>query len=493
MELPNKSEQIWRIGISQRLSGLRWKSLFTETRNQIFLCYVGLMILFVGIAVPSIYYALFREIDRRVALDLADEIEEFNDALGKQPPESVPQMQRLMEDYLVNELVEDDQYVIFIVDEQLYVFEPDPLPTVMQVGSPLMEEWRLLKQATQAEQAAGNSRVGKVLYRTEPIFIDSQVRGMFIIARTTSGERAEIARIARTVMVMMLAILLLAAMIAWLISARILQPLRSLAATARSISESDLSQRIAVHGSGELAEVTTTFNDMMDRLQVAFTSQQAFIRDASHELKTPITIIQGHLELMGEDPVEQRETLALVHDELDRMNRFVNDMLILAKAERPDFIQPEALDLETLTNEIYKKTQVIAQCDFRLSQVGQGKVWIDSQRVTQAIIHLVENANQHTPQNGRITLGSSRSQHHVRFWVTDTGRGISPQDQNRIFERFARATNQMRSSEGAGLGLTIVNAIAEALGGRVELQSRPGKGSTFMLVLPLRSPKRALQ
>ncbi|NER84591.1 MAG: HAMP domain-containing histidine kinase, partial [Leptolyngbya sp. SIO1D8] len=320
----------------------------------------------------------------------------------------------------------------------------------------------------------------------EPITLDSQVRGLFVIARSTSGQRAEVDRIIRTVLLVMLVILILAAVIAWWISARILRPLRSLSSTARSISESDLSQRIAVRGTGELAEVAATFNDMMDRLQVAFTSQQAFIRDASHELRTPITIIQGHLELLEEAPEEQQETLEIVYDELNRMNRFVGDMLTLTKAEQPDFIQPEALDLRTLTEEIYRKAKVIVQCDCELAQSGHGTVWLDRQRITQAVINLIENANQHTPETGLITLGSSKNHRHVWFWVTDTGKGISPQDQSRIFERFARTTDQVRKSEGAGLGLSIVNAIARTSGGHIELQSALGRGSTFTIVLPLR-------
>ncbi|MEO0488146.1 MAG: ATP-binding protein [Cyanobacteria bacterium J06659_2] len=473
--------------VIQRLNHARWQPFVAETRNQILLCYIGLMVLFVGVALPCIYYILFREVDRRVEVDLIDEVREFQDALREQPLQTVSQMQRLMVDYIRDELVEDDQYLIFMVNGQPYAFEPDPLPIVMQAGSPLMEEWRLLEQQTQGDWMTTDPQMGKLLYAVEPILVDGQVRGLFIIARSTSAERAEIDRIVRTVLLIMLLLLLLAALVAWWLSARILQPLRSLSSTARSISETDLSQRIPVRGTGELAEVATTFNDMMDRLQLAFTSQQDFIRDASHELRTPITIVQGHLELMGDDPEEQREVLELVLDELDRMNRFVKDMLMLAKADRPDFIEPEALDLEKLTGEIYDKAKVITQCHCKLSQSGHGTVWLDRQRITQAMVNLVENANQHTPKAGQITLGSSRNHQYVRFWVTDTGKGISPQDQTRIFERFARVTSEFRQSEGAGLGLPIVHAIAQASGGRVELQSALGQGSTFMLVFPLRS------
>lgn len=125
--------------------------------------------------------------------------------------------------------------------------------------------------------------------------------------------------------------------LAWLAAGRVLAPLRAITTTAHAISEADLNQRLPVQGKGELAELAMTFNEMMDRLEAAFVSQREFFNDAGHELRTPITIVRGHLELMGDDPQEQQETLALVIGELDRMSRMVDDMILLAKAERLDF------------------------------------------------------------------------------------------------------------------------------------------------------------
>lgn len=134
----------------------------------------------------------------------------------------------------------------------------------------------------------------------------------------------------------MFAIVVIAAIgaaIAWVAVGKVLDPLRLLTKTARSITESDLSQRIVVTGSDEIAELAKTFNQMLDRLDAAFSSQRDFINDASHELRTPITIIRGYLELLGDDPKERRETSEIVNDELERMSRFIDDLLLLAKAE----------------------------------------------------------------------------------------------------------------------------------------------------------------
>jgi signal transduction histidine kinase len=231
---------------------------------------------------------------------------------------------------------------------------------------------------------------------------------------------------------------------------------------------------------------------MLDRLQVAFSSQRDFINDAGHELRTPITIIQGHLELLSDDPDDRKDTIALVMDELDRMNRFVNDLLLLAKSEQPDFLAIETLEVSLLTDELFTKATALGPRNWCLENKGVGQMIGDRQRITQAVMNLAQNATQNTTNRDTIALGSALTKDEVRFWVRDTGKGIALADQKRIFDRFARASDSRRCSEGAGLGLAIVQAIATAHGGRVEVLSQPGGGSTFTLVLPLEPPQESL-
>ena len=171
-----------------------------------------------------------------------------------------------------------------------------------------------------------------------------------------------------------LAVLLIASALAWVIAGRVLAPLRTLRTTAQAITESDLTRRIDVHGDDEIAELGRTFNAMLDRLEAAFASQRAFVSDAGHELRTPITIVRGHLELLGDDPLEREETIALVTDELDRMARFVEDLLLLAKAEQGDFLHVAPLDLDVLTDELYNKATALADRDWRLAGSGTGRL-----------------------------------------------------------------------------------------------------------------------
>jgi signal transduction histidine kinase len=227
---------------------------------------------------------------------------------------------------------------------------------------------------------------------------------------------------------------------------------------------------------------------MLERLEEAFASQKAFISDAGHELRTPITIIRGHLDVMGDDPQDRRETLELVGDELDRMGRLVNDLLLLAKATRPDFLQPETVDLEDLTRELFTKASALAERDWRLAAIGTGRIVADRQRLTQALMNLSQNAVTHTHDGDAVELGSDLENGNVRLWVRDTGPGVPEHDQARIFERFVRL-DRSPSGEGTGLGLAITQAVAEAHGGRVELDSRPGDGARFTVTIPTEPPQ----
>ena len=273
----------------------------------------------------------------------------------------------------------------------------------------------------------------------------------------------------------------------WIAAGKVLTPIQSLIKTARSISDNDLSQRIPIQGQGEMAELATTFNHMMDSLEASFISQRQFINDAGHELRTPITIIRGHLELLDDDPQERDATISLVLDELDRMTRFVEDLIFLAKAERREFLELGTIDIEQLTEELYSKAQGLASRKWKLEAKASGSMIGDRQRITQAIMNLAVNAVQHTTVSDTINLGSSLKKGYVSFWVRDTGEGIALEDQKRIFQRFARATNSRRRSEGAGLGLSIVQAIAQSHSGKVELYSQIGIGSTYTLTLPLKA------
>lgn len=223
---------------------------------------------------------------------------------------------------------------------------------------------------------------------------------------------------------------------------------------------------------------------MLDRLEASFAGQRQFLDDAAHELRTPLTVIRGNIELAdAHDPLDIEATNEIVLDELDRMQRLVDDLLLLARAERPDFIQPYAVPLSEVATEARQRAEHLGPRDWRL--VIDSDVWVDAdrQRLLQSLLQLAANAVRHTSENDVITIGASRTPAGPSLWVEDSGEGIAPEDQQRIFERFSRLPGATRDS-GTGLGLTIVQAIADGHGGTVELESELGVGSRFTIVLP---------
>ena len=480
-------------------SKLRRIRFLREARTTIMLWYIFLMILFVAVAIPTIRQRLFNRVDSRVQGYLMEEVEEFQAVLLEELLESTlsakgsidskasktNRLSDIFSEFIAQEVTEDDNYLIAIVDGEFYKSSSRALPKIIQPGSELMNYWQALEEETQGEKVVDDPEVGSILYEALPIKTRQETLGVFIVAHATAGERKEALEALNVIIEVKILILSLALFVAWLAAGRILAPLNLLTKTVKSIDESDLSQRIPIQGEGEIAELGSTFNEMMDRLETSFATQRNFLNDAGHELRTPITIIRGHLELMGDEPHEKAETVNLVMDELDRMNRLVDDLVLLAKAERPDFLQLETVDISLLTEEIFSKARTLAPRTWTLDNIARGKILVDRQRLTQAMINLSQNATQYTVNESLIAIGSNLTRERVEFWVRDTGEGIAENEQSRIFERFARASNTRRRSEGAGLGLSIVKAIAEAHGGYVRLQSHLGIGSTFIIVLPL--------
>ena len=330
----------------------------------------------------------------------------------------------------------------------------------------------------------------RIRYIAVPVLIDGQPRGDFVVAIDLTSELDEVNSALQVAAGVALGVLVLASLLAWVVAGRVLAPLRQLRDTAQSITDTDLGRRIAVRGDDELADLARTFNAMLDRLEDAFGSQKAFISDAGHELRTPITIVRGHLELLEDDDPEEREaTVELVTDELDRMSRLVNDLLLLAKAQRPDFLQPETLDAADLTEELFAKASSLAPRDWRLAGTADGRIVADRQRITQAVMNLSQNAVNHTAEGDAIELGSKRVGYEVDLWVRDTGPGVAAHDRERVFERFARASNDGKHHEGSGLGLAITRAIAQAHGGDVELDSLVTDGARFVVTIPIEPPQ----
>uniref|UniRef100_A0A832H4G6 histidine kinase n=1 Tax=Oscillatoriales cyanobacterium SpSt-402 TaxID=2282168 RepID=A0A832H4G6_9CYAN len=373
------------------------------------------------------------------------------------------------------------EYIITLTNDRVYSAKPDLPPNLLEQHPELVEKW---VQVTGEHRQHIDTWGRRLYYVTAPVtWKATNETGTIVVLNDSTAEYQTVQSAIGLVMQVTFGLLLIFFLIAWFTAGRVLYPLRLLTKMAHSITGSDMTQRIPVQGKDEIAELTTTVNEMLDRLQAAFDSQKEFLKDASHELRTPITVIQGHLEMLKYHP-QKEATIALVMDELERMSRLVHDLLLLAKAERSDFLRMKPEELDWLTEEIYLKAKGLAERDWRLESKGLSPITVDRQRLTQAMMNLVQNAIRHTQPGDTITLGSSIKGDYAYLWVRDTGEGIAPDDQKRIFERFVRATGDLHS-EGYGLGLSIVAAIAQSHGGRVQIVSQVGHGSSFTIILPL--------
>lgn len=278
----------------------------------------------------------------------------------------------------------------------------------------------------------------------------------------------------------------LVATLAWFGVGRLLRPIAELRHATEAIDENDLTTRVKVRGRNDLSALATTFNRMLDRVQASVESQRRLLDDVGHELRTPITVVRGHLELTDpNDPNEVRETRDLTIEELDRMGGLIEDMIELARTGRPEYLSPEPTDVAALTRQVFVKAQALGQRDWRLGEVAAATAVLDPRRITQAWLQLADNAIKYSDVGSQVTLSSWLDGDDVVLAIVDHGIGISPEDIERVRARFSRADAAASRASGSGLGLNIVDGIVAAHGGRLGIESALGVGSRFTMWLPL--------
>jgi two-component system, OmpR family, sensor kinase len=285
---------------------------------------------------------------------------------------------------------------------------------------------------------------------------------------------------------------------AYLLAQAALSPVEAVVSSARQMTEGDLSRRLPVaHPKDEIGRLATTINALLARLEAAFarreealSRQRRFAADSSHELRTPLTSISGYAQMLEEwglrDPQTAREGVAAILRESERMQRLVEGLLALTRGDEGAPLEIEHHDLAAVAEEAARTARTAADgkvtVEYRPSQRPVDAPF-DRDRIMQVASILLDNALKYTPEGGRVTVRVRESDGWDALEVSDTGIGI-PEDQlPLIFERFYRADSS-RTTGGAGLGLSIARQIAEAHGGRIEVESTPGEGSTFTLLLP---------
>ena len=275
----------------------------------------------------------------------------------------------------------------------------------------------------------------------------------------------------------------------WLRSDRVRERMAQIAASARAISQQgDLATRLPEGGEEEeVASLAATLNGMLGRLEASYERERRLIDEISHELRTPITIVRGHLEVLqlGRADPELAETVEVVVDELARMARLIEDTTTLAKAGDPGFLRLGTVTLDRFLADVAGKAAPLVGDRVQVAAAAAGTagatVAADQQRLTQALVKLVVNAGRHGDGDGPIELRAVSEPDAWRFEVADSGGGLPAGEEERVFLPFQRLNG---TSHGQGLGLAIVRGIAEAHGGTAGVDNEPGGGATFWVRVP---------
>ncbi len=271
-----------------------------------------------------------------------------------------------------------------------------------------------------------------------------------------------------------------------------LRPVDNMTKAMRQITSRNLKQRIAVPSANdENRRLAETFNDMLSRLDKAFSLQQQLIQDVSHELRTPLTVLKGKQEVAlnkRRSPVEYEEVLSVNLEEIDKMNALVENLLVLARMDRAENeLQLKRVDLLPLLRRVIEDARPQAELKaiaLRLLASDEVSLEADESQLGRVVSNIVDNAVKYTSDRGQIAVRAVRRGASVEITVNDTGPGIAREELGRVFDRFYRA-EKSRTSPGFGLGLSIVKAIVLAHQGTINVASEPGQGSTFIISLPL--------
>jgi two-component system OmpR family sensor kinase len=334
----------------------------------------------------------------------------------------------------------------------------------------------------------------------EEVSLENGATGKMVIAIPLSGVNSTLDRLSTLLLLVSLVVVGAVGCLAWALVRVGMRPLRRIEDTAGAIAAGDLSQRIEPGRPGtEVGRLSDALNAMLAQIEHAFREREAsearlrrFVADAGHELRTPLTSVRGYAELFRHGADQRPDDLATamrrIEEEASRMGVLVDDLLLLARLDQGRPLEREPVDLRNVAGDLVTDAHRLhpewplefESCDEPLVVTG------DDLRLHQAIGNLLANCRAHTPPGTPLEVRLSAADGMAVVEVTDHGPGIDPEISGRVFERFVRADDsRARASGGSGLGLSIVSSIVESHGGRVELDTEVGTGSTFRLLIPL--------
>lgn len=450
-----------------------------------------ILIAFSGVLFAILSFSLFNEVDRRLEIRASEVNSSLSTALQVQtePRIFIARGGRLT-------LPTADAFATPGIFVQVSLLDGVALTRSENLGAQtLVLPPQMMERVARSQAGFVNLTKDRIPLRVyvTPLTVRNQVLAAILVAESLQSVNDTLRRLGFLLVAGIGGALLLAAVVGAILATVALAPMDRITQTAQSIARSnDLSRRIDDKPTqDEVGRLAATFNEMLGRIEELFRAQQRFVADVSHELRSPLTAIRGNLDLLrrgaGDDAPARQTSLAVIDSEASRMQRLVQDLLLLAQADAGVQIQKQVVELDTLLLDVYRQARWTASgVKVSLGGEDQAQVLGDADRLKQLFLNLTDNAIKYTPSGGEVTLSFTREGAWVRVQVRDTGIGIPAKDLPHIFDRFYRVDKARgREQGGTGLGLSISKWIVDQHGGRIEAQSQVGKGTTFTVRLPL--------
>jgi signal transduction histidine kinase len=330
---------------------------------------------------------------------------------------------------------------------------------------------------------------GTALIAVAPIRQGSTVLGSVLVSFDLTSLRADQHRVLLLAFIEAGIALIAAVLGSYLLLRRLLGTVTRITTTAKTIEQGDLNRRLGAQlGGDEVSELASTFDQMLDRIDQVMDVQRRLLSDVSHQLKTPLTVMRGHLEVLGrtgvDDPAEVGETIEIVVGEIEHMRELIEQLLLLGSALEPDFTTMAPVDLRSFMADLAASAEVLGDRGVVLSELPDLVISADEAKLRGALLNLIDNAVKATSDGDTIELGSRHEagSGEIVLWVGDSGPGIPIEERSRVLERFGRPDTEKRA--GSGLGVAIVGAVAGAHGGRLELGTSRLGGLEARMVLP---------
>lgn len=460
---------------------IRWR-LTVWNAGLLLLC----LLVFGAMLYGGLRYFLFSTFDEQV-------LSQGRLAVATLHPESSPPQ---LAPTTINDLQDMERFVRLIALDGSAIQDPgaslDAIPA----------DPELMRRALEGDVPIGDGKIDgqTMVYVTLPV---TDSTGTTVALLQTGISRDDIDDLLNIVLMALLilapAVIAVAVAAGYVVAGRALQPVASITNLAASISDSDLHERLDLDlPDDELGRLAQTFDGMLARMENAFERQKQFSSTASHELRTPLTLLRSRIDLALTRPREEesyRRTLQELDVDVMRLSRLVDTLLSLTRADQHGLqLDLSLVDVDVVIESIHAQYLDAAQkqsVNLEL-EIEPVVAYLDADLLIQVLVNLVDNALTHTGTGGTVTLGCHHVSDETQIWVWDTGRGIPPEHQERIFERFYRVDeSRARESGGAGLGLAIVKSIVDVHNGTIQLTSEPGQGSTFHISFPDVNPDLA--